>query len=64
MVVAARLDADRAVRGDSMAYSGLRAGGRDHDGFSDGPRRSQKRVEARSVDSIVIAKQELHRGVT
>jgi hypothetical protein len=56
----ARLNANRPMGCDRVANPGLRAGRRDHCRIAKCPGGDHQRLEARSVNSIVVAHQELH----
>ena len=56
----ARLDTDRAMRGDGVANAGLWLGGCNDHWIAEHPGRTQQRLEAGSVNAIVIAQQEFH----
>lgn len=58
--LSARFDPERTMRCHGMADARLRTCWRDHDRLTDRACRAQQRLQAGSVDAVVIAKEELH----
>jgi hypothetical protein len=58
--IAARFDPHAIVPGDSMAYPRLWTSGRDHHGIAEHMRSAQQRLEAGSINAVVIGQKEFH----
>ena len=59
-LLSTRFDPERTVRCDGMADARLRTCRRDYDRLADRACRAQQRLQAGSVDAVVVAKEELH----
>src|SRR5436305_15127379 len=59
-----RFDPDRAFPGNGVTDAGLRTGGRDDDQVTKRLRGGKQSLQARSINTVVIAEQDFHRAVS